>query len=542
MRPKIVYNFEGRRVIFPLEKDEITIGRAPTNDIVLNRQYISRAHAKLVCESGVWRAQDLGSKCGTRVNDLEDTDKDLVHGDRIFFQDFALTFVERLAPGGLPDIGVDPSRTAVSLIMAAEPAPDVGGQTVYQSAVDFSELASHSPDVSRLQQLLSLVTESSEIILASPDLDETFDKVLDLVFERLPVQRGFIMLWDATNEDFVVRRVKLKGGGGSDSEIQFSRTIAEKVFREKVAVLTTDAQTDGRFAEGASIIRLGIRSAMAAPIWNGDRVEGLIYTDTLQQTRAFDKFDIDLLSALGNHVAIAIEQSRLQESIVEQQVVRRRLERYHSPAVVDRIAASSSAEGEALVADEREVTVVFADVVGFTRRCEKMEPRAVAELLNRYFSVMTEAVFRREGTLDKFIGDCLMAVFGAPLKMENHARRAANAALDMREELATLNKAQPVEARLEFRVGIHSGHVVAGDIGSVRRSDYTVLGATVNRAARLESMVAKPGQIVVSEQTFRDLGPDFRTRPIGEHDLKGISGEVTCYELLGRLDTERTSG
>ena len=542
MRPKIVYNVDGRQVIFPLESDEVTIGRAPTNDIVLNRQYISRAHAKLVCEAGVWRALDLGSKCGTRVNNLEDTDKDLVHGDRIFFQDFALTFVERLAPGGIPDLGVDPSRTAVSLTATEEPAQETGVQTVYQSAVDFSELAAHSPDVTRLQQLLSLVTQSSEIILASPDLDDIFDKVLALIFERLPVQRGCIMLWDEETQDLVARRVRLKGGGGADDEIHFSRTIAEKVFREKVAVLTTDAQTDGRFADGASIIRLGIRSAMAAPIWNGERVEGLIYTDTLQQARAFDKFDIDLLSALGNHVAIAIEQSRLQTSIVEQQLVRRRLERYHSPAVVDRITASSGVEGEALVADEREVTVVFADVVGFTRRCEKMEPRAVAELLNRYFSVMTEAVFRREGMLDKFIGDCLMAVFGAPLEMKDHARRAANAALDMREELAALNEVQPVDERLEFRVGIHSGLVVAGDIGSVRRSDYTVLGATVNRAARLESMVAQPGQIVVSEQTYEALGPDFRTHPLGQHDLKGISGEVSCYELVGRVNPDRTRG
>ena len=136
-------------------------------------------------------------------------------------------------------------------------------------------------------------------------------------------------------------------------------------------------------------------------------------------------------------VALAIPTSDLVAKllrVVEEQVVRRRLERYHSPAVVDRITASSEAEGEALVADERKVTVVFADVVCFTRRCEKMEPRAVAEMLNRYFSVMTEAVFRREGTLDKFIGDCLMAVFGAPLSTDDHAARASLAALDSASE------------------------------------------------------------------------------------------------------------
>jgi adenylate cyclase len=541
MRPKIVYEFEGRRVIYPLDKDVVTIGRSPDNDIVLNRQYISRMHARLYNDSGIWRVEDLGSKCGTVVNDLGHANKALAHGDRIVLQDFALAFVERLSPGGVADPGVAPSAAAVSLIAPADSAAPLGIQTTFQSAVDFSELASASPDVSRLQTLLGLVTESSEIILASTSLDETFTKVLDLVFERMPVQRGFIMLRSSEGGDLETRCVKQTGGGGSSGEIQFSRTIAEKVIREKVAVVTTDAQTDGRFAEGASIIALGIRSAMAAPIWNGDRVEGLIYTDTLQQARAFDKFDLDLLSALGHHVAIAIEQSRLQSSVVEQQVVRRRLERYHSPAVVDRIADLSKSDGDALVADEREVTVVFADVVGFTRRCERIEPRAVAELLNRYFSVMSEAIFQHEGTLDKFIGDCLMAVFGAPLSTDDHARRAALAALDMRDALAELNESQPEASRLEFRVGIHSGHVIAGDIGSVRRSDYTVLGATVNQAARLESMVARPGQIVVSDATWQAMGPGFSGRELGRHDLKGITDLVLCHELLGRpADAEKT--
>jgi adenylate cyclase len=109
--------------------------------------------------------------------------------------------------------------------------------------------------------------------------------------------------------------------------------------------------------------------------------------------------------------------------------------------------------------------------------------------------------------------------------------------------LELLNARLPEEARLEFRVGIHSGQVVAGDIGSVRRSDYTVLGATVNRAARLETMVAQPGQIVLSGQTLGLLGPGFETRDLGEYDLKGISGEVRCYELLGsNVETDQAQG
>jgi adenylate cyclase len=177
--------------------------------------------------------------------------------------------------------------------------------------------------------------------------------------------------------------------------------------------------------------------------------------------------------------------------------------------------------------------VLFADAVGFTDRCERTEPRAVAALLNRYFSRMADMVFKHEGTLDKFIGDCLMAVFGAPLETEDHALRAVTAALDMREALRDLNDEMPEEDRVLFRVGMHSGRVIAGDIGSARRSDYTVLGATVNLAARLQSAVAEPGQIIISDATHGALGGRFSVRPVGEFQPKGISRMVKCYEVLG---------
>jgi adenylate cyclase len=361
-----------------------------------------------------------------------------------------------------------------------------------------------------------------------------FERVLDLVFRHLPVERGFVVLWDVERSEFVARAVRHAGTEAAD-HVRFSRTIAEKVCRDKVGVLTTDAQHDQRFSEGASILELGIRSAMAAPIWNREQVDGLIYADTSVRRKAFDKSDLDLLSALGNHLSVAIEQARLQESIVEQQVVRQRLERYHSPSVIDRITrASSSSAGESMTVDERTVTVLFADVVGFSSRCETMEPRDVAELLNRYFSAMTEAVFRHDGTLDKFIGDCLMAVFGAPFPADDHATRAAEAALDMRDALVELNRELPPSDRLEFRVGMHAGRVVAGDIGSVRRSDYTVLGSTVNTASRLESTVARPGQIVISAELAEALGDRYAVAELGEHPLRGMSQAVRCFELLGR--------
>jgi adenylate cyclase len=345
------------------------------------------------------------------------------------------------------------------------------------------------------------------------------------------------MSWDEQRQDFVPRCARDAAHGGAPAgPIRFSRTIAERVCRDRVAVMTTDAQSDGRFANGQSILELGIRSAMAAPLWYGERVDGLIYADTTMEARAFDRFDLDILSALGNQLALAIARDRLQQSVLAQRVARRRLERYHSPAVVERITSQRDG-GESLEAEEHEVTVLFADIVGFTGRCETLAPRDVAEFLNHYFSEMTEVIFRHGGTLDKFIGDGLMAVFGAPFPSPDHARKAVEAALDMREVLARLNAPRDAGDRIRFRVGIHSGRVVAGDIGSPRRSDYTVLGSAVNLAARLEQAVAEPGQIIVSEATRGALGDAFRVRASGEHRLRGVSTPVRCFELLERAAT-----
>jgi adenylate cyclase len=515
---RIVYWIDGRQVVRPLDKDVLTLGRDQRNDIVIERPSVSRRHARLERSGQVWHLVDVGSAYGTRINDGRVVSTTpLADGDRILLHDFPLTF----ADGTTPEVS-----------LSAVESPGFGSQTVFQDAVDFSSLAAGSADASHLQRLLQVVTRASQAILASSSLDATFQSVLELVFEHLPVERGFIMLWDGERQDLATRCVRYRDGTPA-SAIRFSRTIAEKVCRERVAVLTTDAQADDRFAAGESVVQLGIRSAMAAPLWNGSDVDGLLYVDTPLRTQAFDRFDLDLLSALGNQVAMAIGQSRLQQSIVEQRLARRRLERYHSPAVVERITAGTGAD-DALAAEEREVTVIFADVVEFTRRCEQLGPRQVAELLNRYFAEMAQAIFDHEGTLDKFIGDGLMAVFGAPLPAPDHARRAVEAVLDMREALERLNEPLSEVERVRFRVGIHSGSVVAGDIGSPQRTDYTVLGATVNLAARLESAVAQPGQIVLSETTMAALGEGYETRPIGERQLKGISRGVACHELLGR--------
>jgi adenylate cyclase len=193
------------------------------------------------------------------------------------------------------------------------------------------------------------------------------------------------------------------------------------------------------------------------------------------------------------------------------------------------------------VPEVKEVSVLFADIVGFTTMSEKMSPATVALLLNDYLSRMTEVIFKFEGTLDKYIGDAIMAVFGAPLDMPDHAERAIRAALEMRERLEEFNIERKEGPTLKIRIGINSGKVVAGEIGSINKKEYTVLGDTVNTASRLESSVAKPMMIVIGENTQAVVRDQFEFRSLGKATLKGKENEVEVYEVLAALRAEEGS-
>jgi adenylate cyclase len=181
--------------------------------------------------------------------------------------------------------------------------------------------------------------------------------------------------------------------------------------------------------------------------------------------------------------------------------------------------------------------VLFTDIVGFTGFAEKLEPHRVALLLNEFFGEMTDIIFGYDGTLDKFIGDAIMAVFGAPLQMKDHAFRAIKTALEMRDRLKILNDEKFFKSRFAIRTGINSGRVVAGDIGSPRRIEYTVLGNTVNIASRLESTVARPDQIVIGEGTYELIEDQFKLSPLGEFNLRNLEKSIKVYEVLGEKDS-----
>jgi adenylate cyclase len=244
--------------------------------------------------------------------------------------------------------------------------------------------------------------------------------------------------------------------------------------------------------------------------------------------------DLELLKAISSQVAMVIEQASLNEKIRAEEQMRRRLERFHSPQVVEMILQGGQ-ETKDNIMDPKEVTatILFTDIIGFTRLAEQMPAREINMILNHYFSRMTDIVFKYDGTLDKYIGDGLMAVFGAPMEKENDAQRAIQAALDMRTELVALRQELSEKATINIRIGINTGRVVAGNIGSPKRLEYTVIGDAVNIASRLES-IAQPNQILIGEETYRLVRDCFSIKEIGCRKVKGKSAEIMVYEVAGQ--------
>ncbi len=303
-------------------------------------------------------------------------------------------------------------------------------------------------------------------------------------------------------------------------------------MKDRVSMIAIDAQEDPRLERAPSLTKLQTRSFMCAPLWHETAIIGLLYVDNPVKHRFYEA-DLELFTAFSNYAAVAIGQARLAERVQQEIRRRERLARYHSPAVVDRLLkAEAGADGEApMLAQERDITVLLADLVGFTPLAERLPPQQVAVLLNVFFSRMADVIFQHEGTLDKFLGDAVLAIFGAPLDLPNHALNAVRAAEQMRRALGALNEERG-EPRLEMRIAINTGIALVGDIGSPHRREYSVLGNVPNTAARIEDGVAKSGQIVITRATLNRLEGKARVEPLGMRRFRGQTVDVELFEVL----------
>jgi adenylate cyclase len=485
------------------------VGRAPACDLPIDDASISRRHARFRVHGDRCRVLDLGGRNGTFVNGELVTEVEVRHGDTVVL-------------GRLP-LHVETIDAAALAVLSDEHAMLEPAGTLLR-AVEPEGPTAAPPEVSS-ERLLHLLTEISRQLVQSRPLPEMLDRIATVALDSVPADRLYLLLVDEKTGSAVPHVVRARSGP-APAGATISRTIIRRTIKERLAMLAADARLDPGLAQAESVHAGNIRSFMSVPLWNQSAVIGVLYVDSPRST-PFSPADLDVLQALAAYAAVAIEQSRLAGRLLEEGRLRERLQRYHSAAVIDRILSHQGTADAPFMAEERDVTILFADIVGFTSIAEKMTPPEVAQMLNRCFAVLCDAVFAEQGTLDKFIGDAVLAVFGAPLNQGDHAMRAARAARAMRVALSGLDITPP----LTLRIALNSGVATVGDIGSPQRREYTVLGDVVNTCSRLVSYACEPGQIVISGATRHRLPSTMKASRLEPVTLRGRAEPVELFEL-----------
>ncbi len=511
--------------VFALHEGRNTIGRTKNNDVFVLHKSLSRQHACLTLTGEQAVVEDLGSKNGTFVDGVRIERRELSGAHTLKLGDLELAFLppgEALpqAPqsGGAPtlvyDVSSDPARRSLEQMLASgERVRNPGATALALLPVRAEERAS-----AKLQILLK-VTE----LLSSPaPIDEVLGRILDLAFDLLDVDRGAIVLAD--DDTLEPRVTKVRPGLAADAS--FSRQIVRYVLEHGVAALFADSRSDPRLADGRSILAQSICASMCAPLKTRDRLLGVLYVDNLARPEQFTSEDLEFLSAFANQAAIAIDNAMLSARLAQEAVSRNNLLRFFPPTAIEAIMQG----GGEVAAIETEATVLFSDISGFTALSAKRSPSEIIAMLNAYFPVMADIVFRHEGTLEKYIGDALLAVWGAPFSHADDAARAVRAAVDMQRVMTDLCAREQLLTGLAIHIGVNSGVVAAGNIGSEHYLQYATIGDATNVASRICG-VATAGEIVNDERTAERLGKEWSLEPLGPVQVKGKEQPLSLHRV-----------
>ncbi|MGB8128991.1 MAG: adenylate/guanylate cyclase domain-containing protein [Candidatus Angelobacter sp.] len=529
----IISSPDGKNGILELNKPLITVGRGNANDLVLNDASVSRFHAVVKLRENFIFIADRGSTNGIVLNDEKiSKETELKNGD------VALVGHYRLRLENVDDNGLQVRRgewpSTLNNLMRERTQQAALPRSSDTHSNELTDLATRVKKLERENYLLTVLYEAGKALNSKLALEHICEQVISLACLIEGVERGFVMLFDDRGEVAKQTEVRYRNPANAESrpQIILSTRVLELIRKERQPILIDDVSSDERFSGSESLKISGLRSAMCAPLVGKEQLFGVLYVDNLEKASAFTQEELNVFALIAAQAGAAVDNVMAHAKIAQQSLQRSALERFLSPEVVEMVVANPDIR---LGGVNQEVTVMFADIRGFTTMSETMEPGRVVEILNEYFTRVTDVIFDNGGTLDKYIGDAVMAVFGAPISKGNDAAAAVNSAMQIQRLLIELNRDAATREWPELRVGIgiNTGNAIAGNIGSPRRLDYTVVGDAVNTAQRLMTNAAG-GQILISESTAKKLGKSGKTidlERLPELKVKGRSEAVPVFRV-----------
>jgi class 3 adenylate cyclase len=311
---------------------------------------------------------------------------------------------------------------------------------------------------------------------------------------------------------------------GREFDLQLGQGIIGTILATGNGEIVNQVAEDSRRIDSEQ----GFHSLVCAPLKSHNRTIGVIVIASSDRLMNYTAADLKRLNAVASQAAAAIENALLHENKLREERIKSNLERYVPARLVQAILQSN---GEISLAPVRkEITVLFSDIRNFTSQCEELEPEMVVGYLNEYFTHMVDVIFHHQGTVNKFVGDMIVALFGAPSVVEDNQACAIKAAISMQQRIQTI----PIPwIRENFRtgIGISSGKVIVGNIGSPQHMDYTAIGDEVNTASRLQS-IAQGGQILVTRSVYEATHDCFQFKNFGSMNVKGKKNAIEVFEVV----------
>lgn len=369
---------------------------------------------------------------------------------------------------------------------------------------------------------ITLLYNISEKLAASLGLKAVAELVLDEASKLIKGDNGFVVLLNSETHQFETAsaygREEL-----SATEIVLGKGIIGNILLTGNGEIINHVSTDPRLISSEA----HFSSLICAPLKLQSHVIGAIVLGSVNPI-VYTGADLKLFNALTSQAAAAIENAQLHENKLKEERIKSNLERYVSAQVVQAIMES---QGDiSLEPVRRDVVVLFSDIRNFTAQCEELSPEKIVGHLNEYFTHMVEVIFSRKGTVNKFVGDMIVALFGAPFQLLDSEKRAVEAAIAMQQRIRIIPNAW-IQANFNTGIGISSGRVIVGNVGSPQHMDYTAIGDDVNVASRLQSL-ALGGQILVSRSIYDATKDYFQFKEMGEMNLKGKKNAIEIFEVI----------